>query len=135
MAEEAINAMATTGSDAIPLLTEVFQTEEDPSIRAAAAKGLGDIGARTGDPTITPPLLDYLNENLKHMETSADINFPVLTQVVWSLGKLRNERSIQPIKDLETKIWIIYDNSPEMSELRDATNWTHKMVDMDGQIQ
>ena len=135
LAEEAIGALATTGSDAIPLLTEVFQTESDSSIRAAAAKGLGAIGARTGNPTITPPLLVYLTENLKHMNTSADIDFPVLTEVVWSLGKLRNERSIPPIAELETKIWVIYDTSPEMSNLRDATNWTHKQIDMDGQIQ
>jgi HEAT repeat protein len=69
------------------------------------------------------------------MNTSADIDFPVLTEVVWSLGKLRNERSIPPIAELETKIWVIYDTSPEMSNLRDATNWTHKQIDMDGQIQ
>jgi hypothetical protein len=135
LAEEAIVALSSTGSDAIPLLTEVFQTNTDSAIRAAAAKGLGDIGSHTGDPTITPPLLDYLIEDLKHMKTSADIDFPVLTEVVWSLGKLRNENSIPPIRELEEKVWLIYDTSEEMAELRDATNWTVKMVDMDGQIQ
>jgi hypothetical protein len=123
LAEEAIVALSSTGSDAIPLLTEVFQTNTDSAIRAAAAKGLGDIGSHTGDPTITPPLLDYLIEDLKHMKTS------------WSLGKLRNENSIPPIRELEEKVWLIYDTSEEMTELRDATNWTVKMVDMDGQIQ
>jgi hypothetical protein len=135
LAEEAIVALSSTGSDAIPLLTEVFQTNTDSAIRAAAAKGLGEIGSHTGDPTITPPLLDYLIEDLKHMNTSADIDFPVLTEVVWSLGKLRNENSIPPIRELEKKVWLIYDTSKEMEELRDATNWTVKMVDMDGQIQ
>ena len=135
LAEEAIVALSATGSDAIPLLTEIFQTHKDSKIRAAAAKALGDIGSRTGDPTITPPILAYLVENLKHMNASTDIDFPVLTQVVWSIGKLRNEKSIEPIAKLEEKIWLIYDTSPEMKELRDATNWAHKMVDMDGQIQ
>jgi hypothetical protein len=135
LAEPAIIAVASSGSEAIPLLTEVFQTNTNSAIRAAAAKGLGEIGSHTGDPTITPPLLDYLIQNLKHMKTSADIDFPVLTEVVWSLGKLRNERSIPPIAELEEKIWLIYDTSKEMAALRDATNWTHKMVDMDGQIQ
>jgi hypothetical protein len=135
LAEQAIVALSSTGSDAIPLLTEVFQTNTDSDIRAAAAKGLGEIGSHTGDPTITPPLLDYLIEDLKHMKTSADIDFPVLTEVVWSLGKLRNENSIPPIRELEKKVWLIYDTSKEMEELRDATNWTVKMVDMDGQIQ
>jgi hypothetical protein len=135
LAEQAIVALSSTGSEAIPLLTEVFQTNTNSAIRAAAAKGLGDIGSHTGDPTITPPLLAYLIEDLKHMKTSADIDFPVLTEVVWSLGKLRNENSIPPIRELEKKVWLIYDTSKEMEELRDATNWTVKMVDMDGQIQ
>ncbi len=135
LAEPAIVALAGTGSDAIPILTEVFETQTQSSIRAAAAKALGEIGSHTGDPNITPPILNYLIENLKHMKTSEDIDFPVLTQVVWSLGKLRNEKSIPPMRELEKKVWLIYDTSEEMTELRDATNWTVKMVDMDGQIQ
>ena len=135
LAEEGIAAMTATGSDAIPYLTELFTTSEDSAIRAAAAKGLGDIGATTGDPAITPPLLEYLKNNLKHMESSKDIDFPVLTQVVWSLGKLRNEKSIPPITELQKKIWLIYDTSAEMNELREATNWTFKQIDLDGQIQ
>ncbi len=135
LAEEGIAAMTATGSDAIPYLTELFNTSKDSKIRAAAAKGLGDIGATTGDPTITPPLLGYLKENLKHMESSKDIDFPVLTEVVWGLGKLRNEESIAPVTELQKKIWLIYDTSAEMKTLRDATNWTFKQIDLDGQIQ
>jgi len=135
LAEPAIVALSTTGSEAIPLLTEVFQTNPDSAIRAAAAKGLGEIGSHTGDPSITPPILDYLIQSLKQMKTSEDIDFPVLSEVVWSLGKLRNEKSIPPIRELEKKVWLIYDTSKEMEELRDATNWTVKQVDMDGQIQ
>ncbi|HSF11127.1 MAG TPA: HEAT repeat domain-containing protein [Nitrospirales bacterium] len=135
LAEEAILALASAGSDAIPLLTEIFQNGTDTEIRAAAARALGEVGAHTGDPAITPPLLAYLKENLKNMKTSEDINFPILTEVVWGLGKLRNEKSIPPITELQTKVWLIYDTSKEMEELREATNWTYKQVDMDGQIQ
>ena len=135
LAEEAIVALSASGSEAIPLLTKIFKENPDSAVRSAAAKGLGEIGSHTGDPTITPPLLDYLTESLKTMKTSADINFPILTEVVWSLGKLRNERTIPPIRELEKKVWLIYDTSKEMTELRDATNWTVKQVDMDGQIQ
>jgi len=135
LAEPAIVALASTGSDAIPLLTEIFQAYPESNIRAAAAKGLGEIGAHTGDPAITPPILNYLIENLTQINTSEDIDFPVLTEVVWSLGKLRDDRSISPIAELEEKIWLIFDTSKQMATLRDATNWTHKMVDMDGQIQ
>ncbi len=135
LAEEAIVALSASGSDSIPLLTEIFQKDTHTNIRAAAAKALGEVGARTGDPDITPPLLEYLKENLKNMKTSEDINFPILTEVVWGLGKLRNEKSIPPITQLQTKVWLIYDTSKEMEELREATNWTYKQIDMDGQIQ
>jgi hypothetical protein len=135
LAEEAIVALSASGSEAIPLLTDIFKTNGDTNIRAAAAKALGEIGAHTGDPAITPPLLDYLKENLQNMKSSEDINFPVLTEVVWGLGKLRNEKSIPPITELQTKVWLIYDTSKEMAELREATNWTYKQIDMDGQIQ
>lgn len=135
LAEEAIVALSTSGSHAIPLLTEIFQTNTDTKVRAAAAKALGEIGAHTGDPAVTPPLLDYLRENLDNMKSSEDINFPVLTEVVWGLGKLRNEQSIPPITELQTKVWLIYDTSKEMEELREATNWTYKQIDLDGQIQ
>ncbi len=134
LAKPTIMALASSGSAAIPLLTEIFETHNDSTVRGAAAKGLGAIGSHTGDPAITPPILKYLIENLKQMETSADIDFPVLIEVVWSLGKLRNEDSIPPIRELEEKVWLIYDTSKEMEELREATNWTVKMVDMDGQI-
>jgi len=135
LAEEAIVALSSAGSDAIPLLTDLFQKSSDTIVRAAAAKALGEVGAHTGNPAITPPLLEYLKENLKNLKTSEDINFPILTEVVWGLGKLRNEKSIPPVAELQTKVWLIYDTSKEMEELREATNWTYKQIDMDGQIQ
>ncbi len=133
-AEEAILALAGLGSAATPILTDIFTTTKQSNIQAAAAKGLGLIGAHTGDPDITPPLLDYLNANLEKMESSSDIDFPVLTEVVWSIAKLRNEKSIQPIEQLNIKIWLIRDTSDAMKKLRDAANVATKMVDLDYQI-
>ncbi|RMH07392.1 MAG: HEAT repeat domain-containing protein [Nitrospirae bacterium] len=133
-AERAIVALAGLGSQAIPVLTKLFKTSQDSSIQAAAAKSLGIIGAHTGDPTITPPLLEYLNHALEHMETSKDIDFPVLTEVVWSIAKLRNEKSLKPIEELNRKIWLIRDTSPEMQKLREAANVATKMIDLDYQI-
>ena len=136
LALQGIAAVTTTGSDGIPLLTEIFtNSKKQSNVRAAAAKGLGKIGAATGDPSITPPILEYLVNSLKQMESSKDIDFPVLTEVVWSLGRLRNEKSIPPMRELEKKVWLIYDTSDDMTELRDAVNWTIKQIDMDGQIQ
>lgn len=133
-AQEAIIALAGIGSSATPILTDLFTKSKDSQIQAAAAKGLGLIGAHTGDPAITPPLLDYLNRNLEDMDESSDIDFPVLTEVVWSISKLRNDNSIVPIEQLNIKIWLIRDNSKEMKELRDAANVATKMVDLDYQI-
>ena len=133
-AEEAIIALAGVGSSATPILTDIFVTTKNSHIQAAAAKGLGLIGAHTGDPDITPPLLEYLNANLETMETSSDIDFPVLTEVVWSIAKLRNEHSIQPIEQLNIKIWLIRDTSEAMKKLREAANVATKMVDLDYQI-
>ncbi len=133
-AEEAIIALAGLGSSATPILTDIFITTKKSKIQAAAAKGLGLIGAHTGDPHITPPLLDYLNKNLEDMDESSDIDFSVLTEVVWSIAKLRNEKSIEPIEQLNIKIWLIRDTSDEMRKLREAANVATKMVDLDYQI-
>ena len=133
-AEDAIIALAGLGSSATPILTDIFITTKNSKIQAAAAKGLGLVGAHTGDPNITPPLLDYLNKNLEDMDESSDIDFPVLTEVVWSIAKLRNEKSIEPIEQLNMRIWLIRDTSDEMRKLREAANVATKMVDLDYQI-
>ena len=132
--KEAISAMAGTGADSIPLLIDLFQTSKQSPIRAAAAKALGNVAASTGDSRTIPPLINYLERVLPNLKTSEDIDFPVLTEVVWSVGKLRDERSIVPMAELQSKIWLIYDNSAEMKELREATNWSYKQLDLDGHI-
>ena len=132
--QEAITALAGTGQDSIPLLIDLFQNAKQNSIRAEAAKALGSIAATSGDPRTIPPLVKYLTAALTNMETSADINFPVLTQVVWGIGKLRDDMSIKPMKQLQKKVWLIYDNSQAMTELREATNWSYKQLDLDGHI-
>ncbi|GJL63997.1 MAG: hypothetical protein NPIRA04_26510 [Nitrospirales bacterium] len=133
---ESIAALAATGSEGIPILTQIFtNTNNDSLIRAAAAKGLGSIGATSGNHDITPPVLNYLVDHVDKLESSEDIDFPVMTEVVWSLGKLRDERSIDPLRKLEERVWLIYDTSKPMRELRLATDWTIKQVDMDEQAK
>ena len=132
--QEAITALAGAGQDSIPLLIDLFQNATQNSVRAEAAKALGAIAATSGDPRTIPPLVKYLNAALSNMENSADINFPVLTQVVWAIGKLRDDMSIKPMRKLQKKVWLIYDNSQAMTELREATNWSYKQLDLDGHI-
>ncbi|MCA9473266.1 MAG: HEAT repeat domain-containing protein [Nitrospirales bacterium] len=132
--QEAITALAGTGQDSIPLLIDLFQHTKQDTIRAEAAKALGTIAATSGDPRAIPPLVKYLQAALTKMETSEDINFPVLTQVVWAIGKLRDDMSMEPMRQLQKKVWLIYDNSQSMTELREATNWSYKQLDLDGHI-
>ncbi|MGB5055877.1 MAG: HEAT repeat domain-containing protein, partial [Nitrospirales bacterium] len=128
--QETINALSGTGADSIPVLIDLFQTSPQSNMRAEAAKALGDIAARTGDPRTIPPLVQYVSEVLPQLKTSEDINFPLLTEVVWAIGKLRWAHSLKPIAELQDKVWLIHDNSKEMAELREATNWTYKAIEL-----
>lgn len=134
LAQEAIEALKGVGEDSIPTLIDLFQNSAQPEIQAAAAKALGDVAGASGNPSTIPPLLAYLKTALITMKTSADINFPVLTEVVWSLGKLRDENSLEPMSKLNNKVWLIYDNSQAMTDLREAANWTYKQLDLDGHV-
>ena len=134
LAQEAVEALTGVGEDSIPFLTDLFQSSTQPEIQAAAAKALGDVAGSSGNPTAIPPLLEYLKAALKNFDSSDDINFPVLTEVVWSLGKLRDEHSIEPMDELNQRVWLIRDNSQEMANLREAANWTYKQLDLDGHV-
>ena len=132
--QETINALSGAGSDSIPLLIDLFQTSTQAGVRAEAAKTLGNIAAKTGDPRPIPPLVQYVSSILPKLKTSQDINFPVLTEVVWAIGKQRWDPSLKPIRELQQKIWVIFDNSNEMADLREATSWTYKQIDLDGHL-
>ena len=132
--QETINAMAGAGVDSIPLLIDFFQTSKESLIRAAAAKALGNLAAKTGDPRPIPPLVQYVETVLPQLKSSEDIDFPLLTEVAWAIGKSRWEGSFKPIGELQEKIWIIFDNSKAMADLREATSWTYKQLDLDGHV-
>ncbi len=132
--QETIKALAGAGIDSIPLLIDFFQTSTQSPIRAEAAKTLGDLAAKTGDPRTIPPLVHYVSTILPQLKTSADIDFPLLTAVVWAIGKSRWELSLKPIGELQEKVWLIFDNSQEMKMLREATSWTYKQLDLDGHV-
>jgi len=132
--QETINALSGAGIESIPLLIDLFQTSKQSSIRAEAAKALGNVAAKTGDPRTIPPLVQYVSTVLPQIKTSEDIDFPLLTEVVWAIGKLRWDSSFKPIGKLQEKVWLIYDNSKEMAELREATSWTYKQLDLDGHV-
>ena len=128
--QETINALAGVGADSIPLLVDLFQTSSQSGVRAEAAEALGNIAAKTGDPRSIPPLVQYVSAILPQLKTSEDIDFSLLTKVVWAIGKLRWAPALKPIAELQEKVWLIYDNSKEMADLREAANWTFKAIDL-----
>jgi len=132
--QETINALAGAGIHSIPLLIDFFETSTQSPIRAEAAKALGKLAAKTGDPSTIPPLVRYVSSLLPQLKTSENIDFLVLTEVVWAIGKLRWEPSLKPIGQLQEKIWLIFDTSKKMADLREATSWTYKQIDLDGHI-
>lgn len=130
-AEEAIYALSGLGHESIPYLLELFaDRDKDPPIRAAAAKGLGRIMRAEGDPDVRGMLLEYVSDAVARITSSADIEFPVLTEVVWAIGSIHHKATFQLINTLQSRLWLIYDTSPEMKKLRDVVSVVHRYMDL-----
>ena len=82
-----------------------------------------------GDPEVTTVLLKYLSKAVADIRSSSDIEFPVLTEVVWAVGSIHHKPTVKLISTLQDEIWLIYDNSPEMKKLRDVVSVVHKYLD------
>ena len=122
LAKQALAAMGNLGREGIPLLVEIMTTSPDLEVQAAAAKGLGQLGGVHGDASVVPPLL----AKLKDPKT----DWSVLTEVAWSLGKIPDKRSIQPLYDLDKKLQAMRDpeNMP-LKKLKEAVYWSIKQCD------
>jgi len=122
LAKQAIGAMGNLGKEGIPLLVEIMNTSPDLEVQGAAAKGLGQLGGLHGDASVVPPLL----AKLKDPKT----DWSVLTEVAWSLGKIPDKRSIQPLYDLDKKLQAMRDpeNVP-LKKLKEAVFWAIKQCD------
>lgn len=128
--DEAIGALSGLGTEVVPQLRQLFgNTNQDVSIRAAAAKGLGRIMRADGDPDVIAVLLEYLANAVSRITSSADIEFPVLTEVVWAVGSMHHKPTFQLIDTLQSRIWLIYDTSPEMKKLRDVVSVTYRYME------
>jgi hypothetical protein len=122
LAKPAIGAIGNLGKEGIPLLVEIMNTSPDIEVQAAAAKGLGQLGGLHGDASVVPPLLAKLKD------PKAD--WSVLTEVAWSLGKIPDRRSVEPLYDLDRKLEAMRDqeNVPLM-KLKEAVFWAIKQCD------
>lgn len=127
---EAIEALASAGEEGLPHLVAFFQDRQQPqSVRAAAARGIGRIEGATGNPAAFESMLGYLAEAVETIVSPDDIEFPVLTAVVWSLGKSHSDRVLRLLDLLHAKIWIFYDPSQNMHALREAVSVVSKFLE------
>ncbi|HSL02504.1 MAG TPA: HEAT repeat domain-containing protein, partial [Nitrospiraceae bacterium] len=116
LAKQAIGAMGNLGKEGIPLFVEILNTSPDLEVQAAAAKGLGQLGGLHGDASVVPPLLAKLED--------PKTDWSVLMEVAWSLGKIPDKRSIEPLYDLDKKLQAMRDpeNVP-LKKLKEAVFW------------
>lgn len=122
LAKQALAAMGNLGKEGIPLLIDIMNTAPQLEVQAAAAKGLGQIGGISGDATVVPPLLAKLQDS--------KTDWAVLTEVAWSLGKIPDKRSIQPLYDLNKKLQAIRDpDNTILQKLKEAVFWAIKQCD------
>ncbi|GJL58887.1 MAG: hypothetical protein NPIRA03_17440 [Nitrospirales bacterium] len=127
---EAIEALASAGEEGLPHLVALFQDRNQlPMIQASAARGIGRIYGTTGNRAAFEPMVEYLAEAVDTMASPDDIEFPVLTEVVWSLSNSRSDRVLGLLHLLQAKIWIYHDPSENMHELREAVSVVSKFLD------
>ena len=120
----AARALGHFGKRARPYLTSLLQTSARPETQAAAANGLGRIGAMTGDTSSTMILLQAL--------TAHGVDRRVQTEVVWALGKAPDFRAFPVLEELEREIWLLRSQDPEIQELRQAVDWSIREVRQGG---
>ena len=121
LAQQAAVALGNIGKESIPILIDMLKTSKDPALQIAAAKGLGQVGALHGDPTIIPPLLDMLFKS--------DLDMAVRTEVVWAIGKMPDKRAIDPLHKLDRELQAIRTEDPAFKKLKEAAFWSLKMTD------
>jgi hypothetical protein len=122
LAKQAIGAMGNLGKEGIPLLVDIMNTSPQPELQAAAAKGLGQLGGMHGDASVVLPLLAKLGD--------PKTDWSVLTEVAWSLGKIPDKRSIQPLYDLDKKLQAMRDpENVQLKKLKEAVFWAIKQCD------
>lgn len=121
VAKAAAVALGNIGQkESIPVLIETMQSGR-PDLRAAAAKGLGLVGALHGDFSIILPLIDALNSD----------DVAVKTEAAWALGKLPDRRSYEPLYTLSKSLQKVHatDADPKLKKLKEAVHYSLKQVD------
>ena len=123
-APESARALGHFGGTAKPYLISLLKTSGNSKIQAAAANGLGQIGAMTGDSSTTFLFLELL--------TSSDVDMTVQIEIVWALGKAPDFAAHPVLAELEEKVWLVRSNDPQLQKLRQAVDWSIREVRQGG---
>ena len=122
LSKQAAESLGSIGRDGIPLLVDIMKTSPDLELQASAAKGLGHVGGLYGDASVVPPILEKLQD--------PNTDWVVLTEVAWSLGKMPDKRSIEPLYALDRKLQAIRDpENIKLKKLKEAVFWAIKQCD------
>ncbi len=121
LSKQAAIALGNLGREGIPVLIEILKSSKQTDLRAAAAKGLGAVGGLHGDASVVPPLLEMLD--------APGIEMEVQTEIAWSLGKIPDKRSIEPLYALDRKLQSIRSEDPKFKKLKEAVFWAIKQCD------
>jgi hypothetical protein len=116
LAEPATHALGYVGEEATPILLTLLETSESTDIQAASARSLGEMGSRSGDVSIIPPLLNKLNE--------PEIPLKVEIEIVRALGKVPDKQSVPALEAANLRAWTSRSDDPQIKELQEATVWS-----------
>ncbi len=121
---DAILALGHFGAKAQKPLISILQTHSNVDLQAAAVQSLGQIGATTGDTSLTPLYLELLSKRA--------LDIQVKTEIVWAIGKSPDFRAHSALEALEHQIWSIRTNEPALQKLREAVDWSIREVRQGG---
>ena len=121
---EATYALGSFGAKARPHLIRMLQNSPNLEVQVAAAHSLGRVGAATGDTSPTPLFMEFL--------ISQEVDMRVKTEIVWALGKAPDFRAHPVLEKLQSQIWQIRSNDPELQKLRAAVDWSIREVRQGG---
>ncbi len=120
----AAQALGHFGKKAQPHLIPVLKTHRSIQMQAAAAKSLGQIGAATGDTSLTPLYLEIIH--------SPGRDTTVIIECVWALGKSPDFQAHPTLEKLERQIWNTRSHDPMLQQLREAVDWSIREVRQGG---
>ena len=116
LAELAAMAIGGQGQSGTEVLLSILQTATDPALKVSAVKGLGEIATHNSQAPVYAPFVTTLEQSTTEI--------PVQTEIVIALGKLADQRAIEPLTALNQKAWTDPSRDPEMQKLREALSWS-----------